>query len=179
MLCDKCKQKQADVFYRQEINGEVHEYHLCEDCAAQSELLSNNMSFDNLFEGFLNGMGQGGMLYGDGHLPHKGTDVCGSCGATFADFTNSGRLGCPDCYDTFRNRLRGALKSIQGGATKHTGKGSAEARRLKAQTAPKELTEEERLKTELDTAIKNEEYEKAAELRDKIRALKNGKKDGE
>jgi protein arginine kinase activator len=129
------------------------------------------MSFDNLFGGFLNAMGYGGALYGDGYNHNKGTGVCGVCGATFEDFINGGKLGCPDCYDTFRDRMRGVLKNIQG-SVKHTGKGSDEARRLKAQTAPKELTEEEKLKNELELAIKNEEYEKAAELRDKIKALR-------
>ncbi len=173
MLCDKCKTNQATVHIRQNINGKVREYDLCDKCAAASNILNDvNMSFDNLFEGFLNGMGHGGMLYGDGLYSNKGTDVCSICGSTFDDFVNGGRLGCPECYDTFRDRLRGVLKNIQGGV-RHTGKGSPEARRIKAQTAPKELTEEEKLKNELDVAIKNEEYEKAAELRDKIRALKN------
>ncbi len=176
MLCDKCKSNQATVHIRQNINGNVREYDLCDKCAAASNLLNDtNMSFDNLFEGFLNGMGQGGMLYGDGLFTSKGTDVCGACGATFDDFVNGGKLGCPDCYDTFRDRVRGVLKNIQG-SVKHTGKGSDEARRIKAKTAPKELTEEEKLKNELDLAIRNEEYERAAEIRDKIRAL-NGKEE--
>lgn len=172
MLCDKCKVNQATVHIRQSINGNVREYDLCDKCAAASNIFNEaNMSFDNMFEGFLNGMGKGGMLYGDGFYPNKGTDVCNVCGATFEDFVNGGKLGCPDCYDTFRDRLRGVLKNIQAGA-KHTGKGSADARRIKAQTAPKELTEEEKLKNELELAVKNEEYEKAAELRDRIKALK-------
>ncbi len=168
MLCDKCKSNQATVHIRQNINGNVREYDLCDKCAAASDLLNEtNLSFDNLFEGFLNGMGQGGMLYGT----NKGTDICSICGATYDDFVNGGKLGCPDCYDTFRNRIKGVLKNIQG-STRHTGKGSDEARRIKTQTAPKELTQEEKLKNDLELAIKNEEYEKAAELRDKIRELK-------
>ncbi len=173
MLCDKCKTNQATVHIKQNINGKVREYDLCDKCAAASNIFNDaNMSFDNLFEGFLNGMGHGGMLYGSSPYSNKGTDVCSGCGFTFDDFINGGKLGCPQCYDTFRDRLRGVLRNIQGGA-RHTGKGSAEARRIKAEVAPKELTEEEKLKNELDTAIKNEEYEKAAQLRDQIRALKN------
>lgn len=173
MLCDRCKTNQATVHIRQNINGDVREYDLCDKCAAASGIdpfSEANMSFDNMFESFLNGMGQGGLLYGTA-LGDKSTDVCGTCGATFNDFVNSGKLGCPSCYDTFRGRLRNVLKNIQGSA-KHTGKGSDEARRLKAQTAPKELTEEEKLRNELEAAVKAEEYEKAAELRDKIKALK-------
>ncbi len=174
MLCDKCKVNQATVHIRQNINGNVREYDLCDKCAAASNILNeNNMSFDNLFEGFLNGMGHGGMLYGDGFggSHSASANICDVCGSSFDDFISGGRLGCPDCYTSFRDRMRSVLKNIQGG-TRHTGKGSAEARRLKAQTAPKELTEEERLKNELDLAVKNEEYEKAAKLRDKIRELK-------
>jgi protein arginine kinase activator len=174
MLCDRCKANQATVHIRQSINGTVREYDLCDKCAAASNMLNESaMSFDNLFEGFLNGMGYGssGLPYGVGHSHSNTTNVCGTCGSTFEDFVNGGKLGCPECYDTFRDRMRGVLKNIQG-SYKHTGKGSDEARRLKAQTAPKELTEEEKLKNELELAIKNEEYEKAAELRDKIKALK-------
>ena len=57
MLCDKCKTNQATVHIRQNINGKVREYDLCDKCAAASNILNDvNMSFDNLFEGFLNGM---------------------------------------------------------------------------------------------------------------------------
>lgn len=169
MLCDKCKLNQATVHIRQSINGDVREYDLCDKCAAASDLLNTDMSFDNLFEGFLNGMEQG-MLYGS-PFGGKSTDTCPVCGSVFEDFAGGGRLGCAECYDTFRDRLRGVFKNIQAGA-RHTGKGSAEARHIKEKVAPKELTEEEKLKNQLDLAIKNEEYEKAAELRDKIRALK-------
>ncbi|MFA5881294.1 MAG: UvrB/UvrC motif-containing protein, partial [Eubacteriales bacterium] len=76
-------------------------------------------------------------------------------------------LGCPTCYDVFENKLDPVLRRIHGNP-RHTGKipkrtgGTIELRR-----------EIEELKRELQAAITSEEYEKAAEVRDKIRGLEN------
>lgn len=170
MLCDKCKTNKATVHIRQSINGTVTEYDLCDKCAAESEMINDGFGFDGLFGGFLNGMGNTESV-----RRKEGSGICPVCGLSFEEFINGGRLGCPDCYTAFGDRLKGVLKNIQG-STLHTGKGSDEARRIKTEEAPKELTEEEKLKNELEQAIKAENYEKAAEIRDEIRALK-GKED--
>ena len=39
---------------------------------------------------------------------------CDSCGSTFDDIINTGRYGCPNCYDTFEDRMDPILKKLQG-----------------------------------------------------------------
>ncbi len=90
---------------------------------------------------------------------------CGTCGFTAADFKKAGRLGCPDCYQTFAEQLEGLLKTMHKG-TKHTGKipGSHPARDVAEQVRE--------LQTLLEQAVQTEDFERAAVLRDEIKKLK-------
>jgi len=90
---------------------------------------------------------------------------CPRCGFTQADFKKSGRLGCPECYKTFADGLAGLLKTMHKG-TRHTGK-APEALRATRENADKLKT----LQTKLARAIKDENYEQAALLRDEIKQL--------
>jgi len=94
--------------------------------------------------------------------------VCPKCGMSFEEFQSSGKLGCANCYELFQNRLDPLLKRLHG-STRHHGKvpGTIEKERNKSM-------EIERLREQLDEAIKNEEYEKAAQIRDEIRLLESG-----
>jgi protein arginine kinase activator len=91
---------------------------------------------------------------------------CGFCGLTFTDFRETGRLGCPHCWVTFDTHLRGLLRRIHGGTT-HLGK----------VYLPPDSTASDRekrldgLRRRLQRAVDSEDFERAAELRDQIRAL--------
>jgi protein-arginine kinase activator protein McsA len=87
------------------------------------------------------------------------------CGFTQADFKKSGRLGCPECYRTFAEGLAGLLKTMHKG-TRHTGK-APEALRATRENADRLKT----LQIKLTKAIKDENYEQAAQLRDEIKQL--------
>jgi protein-arginine kinase activator protein McsA len=90
---------------------------------------------------------------------------CPACGLTFADFRASGRLGCHQDYEHFKKQLLPLLEKIHG-ATQHTGKIPLRlGQRVEKQ---KVLTA---LRKDLNAAIQREEYERAAELRDKIKVL--------
>lgn len=161
MLCEKCKQNTATVHYQQNINGQMSEYHLCEKCAHEMNL---SPSFDNMFKGFLSGFSN--PLSVGSSASHALT--CPECGFTFNDIQSSGRLGCAQCYSTFSKHMDSILKNIQGNC-RHTGKFP--------QKAGAELRVErelESLRFKLKKAIEDEEYEKAATLRDKIRELEGG-----
>lgn len=86
---------------------------------------------------------------------------CRECGFTQDAFKESGRLGCPSCYDVFSSTLETVLRKAHRGV-RHKGK-----RPLKSE-AHVSLEEIEALKTELEEHVAKEEYEKAAELRDRI-----------
>lgn len=159
MLCNECGKNEANVHFTQIINGKKTESHLCDECAKKNQSFSN-FSMENLFSAMLNNTFGGSTTY----LPTKS---CPNCGMTYEQFRSVGKFGCSGCIDTFKPKLLPAIKNIQG-YNSHVGKIPKRAGgNYKLQ---KDL---ERLKSELKQMIDQEEYEKAAELRDKIRELEN------
>lgn len=163
MLCEKCKQNTATLHYQQNINGEMTEYHLCENCAYDMNLTP---SFDNMFKGFLSGYTNPLSL--NSSKPQSSALTCPSCGFTFNDIKALGKLGCADCYKTFSKQMDSILKNIQGNY-QHNGKFPQ-----KAGTELRVKHEIENLKLKLQKSIENEKYEEAAKLRDKIKELERG-----
>ena len=167
MKCQKCHEREANTHYTQIINGQKQEYYLCDQCAAESpEIQKMQMNFVNPFdmslEHFLSG------IFGN-TMPGKslgGTVTCPHCGMTFRDFTEGGKIGCSDCYEAFRDNLRAPLKQIHG-SVEHNGKvpsrlgaGRRSERKIK------------KLEAELGQAVMEQNFERAAELRDQIKELK-------
>ena len=87
------------------------------------------------------------------------------CGFSQADFKKSGRLGCPECYQTFAEGLAGLLKTMHKG-TRHVGK-APEALRQSRETGDRLKL----LQKKLNKAVETEDYELAAQLRDEIKVL--------
>lgn len=169
MLCEKCKAKNAVVHYKQVINGEVTEYNLCQECAKDIE---KPISFDNFFKGFMD-IGYGEALSGMSGVKSIPIHKCPVCGYTLEDLQSTGKLGCKECYSAFRDRLNPLLKNIHG-SNRHISldrENSALNEDKNETGANRELLE---LKAELLKAIESEEYEKAAEIRDKIRGIERG-----
>ncbi|OQB24701.1 MAG: UvrB/uvrC motif protein [Firmicutes bacterium ADurb.Bin182] len=154
MLCESCKKNPATVHSVVIKNGQKREQYLCAECARQV-----GFKFDS-FPALL------GMLFG------KENDIISahkcSCGTDMVQFYESGLLGCPNCYNEHREELLGIIKRAQGGRTEHTG-------RIPSKREPKEPDIIARLKAELAQAVNNEEYERAAELRDQIKSLSERK----
>jgi protein arginine kinase activator len=82
---------------------------------------------------------------------------------------NNGKLGCADCYKTFYDKLLPSLQRIHG-KTRHEGKNPTIIR-TEVNTVENQM---ENLENELKTAISEQNFEKAAELRDRINELKAG-----
>jgi protein arginine kinase activator len=88
---------------------------------------------------------------------------CPACGFTQSDFKKAGRLGCPECYETFAEPLKGLLKTMHKG-TRHVGK-MPEALRH-----GRDLSDRlKNLQKRLSQAIEAEDFEEAAILRDEIK----------
>ncbi len=164
MNCEECGKKPATVHITKIENSKKTDMHLCEQCAKNKNGFSINTSFsiNDLLTGLLN---SGSVL------PIKVDFVqdtaCSICGLSYNRFRETGRFGCGNCYKTFGEKLNPLFKKVHGN-TNHTGKIPN-----KAGGRIKIVREIERLKQELALAIKNEEYENAAQLRDKIRELSN------
>lgn len=167
MLCQNCGKYDATTHVKRIVNGEAAEAHLCSDCARALGYTDVFGGFGNTFSNLL------GSLFGE---PAKSSLTarairCEKCGNTFNDIVNSGKLGCADCYRTFYDKLLPSLQRIHG-KTRHEGK--APNIRRSENTSPADSLI--RLETELKEAIENQNFEKAAELRDRINAIKEGGK---
>ena len=159
--CDNCGSKDAVIHLTEIQNNEATICHLCEKCAAAKGLESDEEAPGFPLTGFLAQMG------GEESEPyHGGEDTCGFCGLTFADFRETGRLGCPHCYATFDAHLRGLLRRIHGG-TQHVGKVYLPP----DPTATEREKRLEGLRRRLERAVASEDFERAAALRDEIRTL--------
>ena len=158
MLCERCKKNVATTHIRSVINGKKTEKHLCSECAA-----SEGMSiYDTDLSGMLSTM------FGDVlSLNPKSAQVrCQCCGSTFGDIASTGKAGCPDCYRTFYNEFLPYLNRVHG-SVKHIGKTLAVADKP-AQKQEDEITT---LKRELSNLVREEKFEQAAQVRDRIKRL--------
>jgi len=167
MLCEICNKKEATVHFTEVVNNQVAELHLCEDCAQKKGLsIQPHFSIADLLVGLIN----------LGISPPKVEEAsvtCKNCGLTYSQFGKIGRLGCSGCYQTFQKGLVPLLRKIHG-SIQHRGKHPKKSKRVVTYSSSKSPSEIESLKTELALAVEREEFEKAAKLRDKIRAF--GKK---
>jgi len=101
---------------------------------------------------------------------HSETELtCPECGWQSADFRRTGRMGCPECYHVFDKVLQSALKNMHRG-TMHVGK--TPAGKEGSNDLTKKTVELMALQKELEELVRQEEYEKAAVVRDKINQLK-------
>lgn len=100
------------------------------------------------------------------HDPEIGSEACSTCGMTFAQFSQFGRFGCGGCYETFRSKLEVILRKIHGNSL-HRGR---MPRSVDDSTVS--VKEQERLETEYKRAIEHEEFERAADLRDRLREIR-------
>jgi len=155
MLCQNCNKNQATVFFKETVNGKMPEYALCPECAKNLKIAGfDEDPLSALFGGFF-----------PRQRAAQSAKKCPSCGAEFRELAASGKLSCPDCYKAFADELAPTVKQLHG-SVKHRGR--APHRFGEKRARMEELT---RLKAELQTAIKSEDFETAVTLRDKIRAI--------
>lgn len=157
MLCDLCAKNQATVHLTEIIDDQMNELHLCEECARHKSAQMEQQ------------FGLGDLLAGLADFEKPGTEKeavglkCPGCGFNYSDFKKIGRLGCSECYPTFKKYLGPLLKKIHGSLV-HLGKSPAKT--AKVSPAASELLE---LRRRLQQAIENEAFEEAAKLRDQIK----------
>lgn len=158
MNCDCCDQK-ATVFLTQIKGDKMQKINLCEECSRKQGVTDPT------------GFALADLLTGIGSEKPvrraKPNDLaCPECGFTLTDFKKTGRLGCPTCYEVFRENIMSLLGSMHRG-TRHAGKVPS---RFSPETPTAALLEA--LNDELELAVAAENYEKAAQLRDQIARLK-------
>ena len=230
MICQKCKNAAASICVSQVVDSQKTDIYLCQNCANEVAAAQLKAAL-----GFLGAM-HGNLVFGveqapltarpggensdnrDNYERRERLGICDSCGITFEEIQKAGKLGCADCYRTFRANLRpiimrihrsaqhrGKSPSLAAEPAEPAGEAAAEAaakaaaeaagvpgqngegtsagpagsvaddftERLKsgAETVKKANNRLNALKTALTLAIRDEEYEKAAVLRDQIKEL--------
>ncbi len=156
MKCQNC-QKQAILHITEILSDDRYEeLHLCDDCAHKYLETPSSPKASSL---------QAGLLEDREETSQLDQKQCEICHIKFSDFRNTGRLGCPHDYEVFHAELVPLLDSIHG-HNRHVGK---IPRRLpQTRQVERELTE---LRKQLQEAVVEENYEQAAQLRDRIRTL--------
>jgi protein arginine kinase activator len=182
MLCNLCSKNQATVHLTEIIDEQMSELHLCDDCARKKSMqMEQQFGLSDLLGGLVE---YGKQISGTDKSPVAAQ--CSFCGLTYEDFRKIGRLGCSECYVSFAKHLGPLLKRIHG-ASLHMGKApvivtepvapapSASASAGKPVKA-KAAIDINDLKIKLQEAIRKEEFEEAAQLRDLIKEKESKKK---
>jgi protein arginine kinase activator len=162
MKCQKCNK--SATFHITDLTGDgLLALHLCPDCAKHylqpdeedapkiTGVLSDQLKLEQTAE----------------DLKELDSKKCPICGISFYEFRQAGRLGCPHDYVFFGDELKPLLESVHG-APKHTGK---QPQRGAYDTESQ--TELIRLRGEMKSAVLEENYERAQEIRDRIRSIES------
>jgi protein arginine kinase activator len=187
MLCQRCHQNQATVFFSQTVGNQTTQSHLCEPCAqlqAQTQKLGgvfppgfNPLSVLSEMMGNLMGFDPGAIAeVASGRAGSVAVDPqlqCPACGYQLSTFRQNGRLGCTKCYASFKAQLEPLINNIHGNA-KFMGEGGELEKRPESSPAPDRRSKDPRvvaLRERMGEAILKEKFEEAARIRDEIRKI--------
>lgn len=165
MKCQRCP-KPATFHITDIERGKPKEFHFCDEHARQHLSPASEAGEKAEISSLAEKLSQGGL---ESARESSSTEkqVCPLCQMSFQEFRNTGRLGCPYDYEVFRDELMPLLENIHE-ETRHTGKFPRRAPR-----DPVRQTELIQLRNEQKRAIAAEDYEMAARIRDKIKAIEN------
>ena len=161
--CDKCD-KPATHHAIEIVGGEKIESHLCDACAAEEGLSvkSAHTPINELLTNFVKVQAGAGAVEEDDEADPNDPS-CDECGTSFSAFRENSLLGCPHCYTAFEGPLSPLIERAHEGARRHVGK--APRRAGVNQQRQLQLS---RMRRRLDEAVKAEDFELAAQLRDDI-----------
>ena len=175
MKCDNCGKNNANVRYLRNINGVKQEMNLCEECSKKlgiTDSFNMPIDFSSFWGGFFEDFENSDLMQlMEPNHPIK----CKGCNLSFEDIINTGKFGCPECYNTFETQIDSLLNKLHG-SNRHIGRlGKANKVKVEDDGVPKEentnLSKIEELKKSLKQLIKEEKYEEAAKVRDEIKKL--------
>ena len=179
MLCDECGKNKATVHLTEIVNDLITKLNLCEACAKQKGAeVEQHFGIADLLSALSDTeQPQPAVAGGSPVTTSVSKNKCPRCGLAYEDFKRVGRLGCGECYKTFRTSLAPLLKRIHG-SSQHIGKSPSPQAVDELKNVHKRQEDLDVAKLELQQAIRNEEFEEAAALRDKIKFLEKKLKSG-
>ncbi len=161
MMCEICGIREASIKFTQVVNKNKNELHICKSCAEEKGFANPLSGFPKIIGGLILGI--------MGEIPdtvkREHIDLtCNYCQLSWNEFQESGLLGCAHCYESFSEPLNKLLLKMHG-SNKHIGNRPANQREIGS------IEDVNKLRSELSRAIKAENFERAAKLRDKIRDI--------
>ncbi|MAG54706.1 MAG: hypothetical protein CMJ83_00290 [Planctomycetes bacterium] len=163
-ICETCGEAPATIQCIEVVAGAKKIRMVCESCLAEKGVVIDpgliKKTASHLFEAIPS--------LGSAHLDptsRNETGTCVECGLTWLGFKQNSRLGCAQCYEFFASEVSSVLDRLHG-ATQHEGRVPERAR---AQNDRRRKLSE--IRAELDDAIRSEDYERAARLRDSLQTL--------
>lgn len=166
MKCQKCNDKKATVYFSEVVNNKKHEIALCVECAKEhnpkmTHVLNEFDSQDNMVK--IKVITESNVVENMlDQLDDPTRIACPDCDLTLQDFVAKGKVGCSKDYEYFAEELKPIIERLQGGNSQHTGKFPTKA------DVKKRI---ETLEAEMQSAVKVENYERAAQIRDKLKEL--------
>ena len=100
---------------------------------------------------------------------------CAKCGTTWDRLREDGRAGCSTCYETFAAQLQDAMQRMSADP-QHIGKTPRALTRRKRRLEHLRARRDNRLamlRERLERALKSEDFDEAARLRDKIKIVES------
>ena len=161
MVCDQCHERDAVVHRTQIVDAAVTQVHLCEKCAAAKGVETTLAVQQHPLGDILQAVQQ------QAATTSEDAASCDFCGASSRDFRATGRLGCPNCYDSMERSLRELLRRLHG-SSRHVGQRYEPPVSDLTTFKPDTLHD---LRDRLRRAVEQEQFELAAELRDRIRVI--------
>ncbi len=166
MICDGCGRDNAVIKLVVMSEGRRVEQHLCVDCMREKQkdsIRAAKMVFEALLGRKDAGLPEGGSNEEKNEKPEDAVRC--ACGTSFSEIQKTARVGCPRCYEFFRDKLT-EMMTVYAGSAQHAGSAPEQA---DGQSRSRLAVEE--LNRKLNEAVELEEYERAAEIRDELRAL--------
>ena len=150
MICQSCKKKKAVLHTYCISNNDLVDVHYCEECGRKQSVEEDvclDDSLYNLLDGLIKTRNQ--------EVALESVDTCGFCGTSLKEIRKNNNLGCPNCYEQFSEDVSSLKRHSVHEYKKTVGSGD-EAPGLHL------------LRKKLEDAVMQEDFEKAASIRDKI-----------
>lgn len=171
MKCDICKKENATIHLTEIVNNKITEIHVCDKCAQEkgieTEKIKSSLNMTDLLTSLIPEKSSEFKKEADSKISLQ----CSFCNLTYIEFRRKGKFGCAKCYDTFKEYIAPVIKKLHG-SSQHLGKVPVNL----TQNVRDKYSEIKNLKVQLMESIKKEEYERAAEIRDKIKKISSGEK---
>jgi len=181
MVCNSCEINDATYHSSSNIDGNIVQEHLCNNCAKSKKEGQNKPVSNIILDNKTNSLINIGKLFEASQFNlddiidenknnnqaeiDKPKELCGKCKQSYSQFVDIGLLGCDNCYIAFQAKLQPLISNFQTGSS-HVGK------QLISEESDEVMTEIKELEFKLKQAVAAEDYELASAFKKQIAELK-------